>query len=38
MEVFCLSIKVPDAFNYGLTIELKPKQKAEACTWAIIEG
>ena len=30
MEVFCWSIKVPDPTNYGLTLELKPEQKAEA--------
>ena len=30
MEVFCWSIELPDPSNYGLTLELKPKQKAEA--------
>ena len=30
MEVFCWSIELPDPTNYGLTLELKPEQKAEA--------
>ena len=30
MEVFCWSIELPDPSNYGLTLELKPEQKAEA--------
>ena len=30
MEVLCWSIKLPDPTNYGLTLELKPEQKAEA--------
>ena len=29
MEVFCWSIELPDPSKYGLTLELKPKQKAE---------
>ena len=29
MEVFCWSIELPDPSYYGLTLELKPKQKAE---------
>ena len=30
MEVFCWSIELPDSSNYGLTLELKPEQKAKA--------
>ena len=30
MEVLCWSIELPDPTNYGLTLELKPEQKAEA--------
>ena len=30
MEEFCWSIELPDPSNYGLTLELKPEQKAEA--------
>ena len=34
MEGFYWSIELPDLTNYGLTSELKPKQKAEASIMA----